>query len=94
MTTTLRGQKIVVEAHLFSFMTFIHDTAVTQYRKFETNIPSKGIVRGQSQFPHSCVCERFIYSQDRSVYSAVGKYVDRFLESINHSQTHECGNWD
>ncbi len=22
----------------------------------------------QSQFPHSCVCERFIYSQDRSTY--------------------------
>jgi hypothetical protein len=27
-------------------------TAKTQYRK--------GIARGQSQFPHSCVCERFI----------------------------------
>jgi hypothetical protein len=26
----------------------------------------------QSQFPHSCVCERFIYSQDRSAYSAAG----------------------
>jgi hypothetical protein len=22
----------------------------------------------QSQFPHSCICERFIYSQDRSTY--------------------------
>ncbi len=27
-----------------------------------------GIARPQSQFPHSCVCERFIYSQDRSAY--------------------------
>ncbi len=26
------------------------------------------IARPQSQFPHSCVCERFIYSQDRSTY--------------------------
>jgi hypothetical protein len=26
----------------------------------------------QSQFPHSCVCERFIYSHDRSTYSAGG----------------------
>jgi hypothetical protein len=27
-----------------------------------------GIVRPQSQFPHACVCERFIYSQDWSTY--------------------------
>ncbi len=37
-------------------------TAKTQYRKFETNIPRKEIERPQSQFPHSYVCERFIYS--------------------------------
>jgi hypothetical protein len=30
-----------------------------------------------SQFPHSCDCERFIYSHDLSTYSAAGKYVDR-----------------
>jgi hypothetical protein len=28
--------------------------------------------RTQSQFPHSCVCERFIYSHHRSAYSAGG----------------------
>ena len=60
-------------------------------RKFETNIPTKGIVRPQSWFPHTCVCERFIYSHDQSAYS--GKYVDRSWEYINCSQTHECGNW-
>jgi hypothetical protein len=27
----------------------------TQYRKFETHIPRKGIAWPQSQFPHSCV---------------------------------------
>ncbi len=26
--------------------------------------------------------------------SAAGKYVDRSWDYINHSQTHECGNWD
>jgi hypothetical protein len=26
-------------------------------RKFETNIPTKGIAWPQYQFPHSCVCE-------------------------------------
>jgi hypothetical protein len=30
------------------------------------------------QFPHSCVCERFIYSYDRSAYSAAGNiWTDR-----------------
>jgi hypothetical protein len=62
-------------------------TAKTQYRKFETNIPRKGIVRPQSKFPHSCVCTRFIYSHDLSDYFAVGKYVDRFWEYISLTGT-------
>ncbi len=65
-------------------------TAKTRYRKFETNIPRKGIDRPHSQFPHSCVCERFIYSLNRSAYSTV----DRSWEYINRSQTQECENWD
>jgi hypothetical protein len=36
---------------------------------------------------HSYICERFIYFQDRSAYSAAGKYVDRFWEYINPLQT-------
>ncbi len=63
-------------------------------KNFETNIPRKGISGPQSQFPHSYVCERFIYSHDRSAYSAAGKYVDRSWGYINRSQTHECGNRD
>ncbi len=47
-----------------------------------------------SQLLHSYICERFIYFQDRSAYSAVGKYVDQSWEYINCSQIHECGNWD
>ncbi len=47
-----------------------------------------------SQFLHSYLCERFIYIQDRSAYSAAGKYVDQSWEYINCSQTHEFGNWD
>ena len=43
-------------------------------------IPFMGTVWPQSQFPHSCVCERFIYFLDRSAYSAAGKYVDRSWE--------------
>ncbi len=37
-------------------------------RNFDLCIPRKGIARPRSQFPQSCVCERFIYSQDRSTY--------------------------
>ncbi len=37
-------------------------------RKFHLCIPFLGIARPQSQFPHSCVCERVICSQDRSTY--------------------------
>ncbi len=69
-------------------------TAKRLYRKFETNVPRKGIARPQSQFPHSCVCERFIYSHNRPAYSAARKYLDRYWKYINRSQTHECGNWD
>jgi hypothetical protein len=37
------------------------------------NILRKGIAAWpQSQFPHLCVCERFISSHDRSAYSAAG----------------------
>jgi len=47
---------------LFSFIlcNFRKCTAKNRCRKFETNIPRKGIARPQSQLPHSCVCERFI----------------------------------
>ncbi len=47
-------------------------TAKTKCQKFETNIPRKGIMGPQFQFPHSCVCERIIYSNDGSAFSAGG----------------------
>jgi hypothetical protein len=42
-------------------------------------------VRPFSQFLHSCICERFIYSQEEA---------DRFWEYINRSHIHECGKWE
>ncbi len=36
-------------------------TAKTQYRKFETHIPRKGITWPQSQFPHSYMCVSDLY---------------------------------
>ncbi len=40
----------------------------TLQRQFRLYIPFLGIARPQTQFPHSCVFERFIYSQDQSTY--------------------------
>ncbi len=71
-------------------------TAKTKCRKFETNILIKGILRSQSQFPHSRVCERIIYAQYCPRWVCLfcwRKYVDRCWEYRNRSQTHECGNW-
>ncbi len=48
-------------------------TAKILYRKFETHIPRNETARPPSQFPHSCFCERFIYSHDRSAYFAAAK---------------------
>ena len=47
----------------------------TLYQKLEKNIPRNETARARpsSQFLHSCICERFIYSQDRSAYLAARK---------------------
>ncbi len=38
---------------------------------------------------HSCICEQFIYSHDRSTYFDAESW-----EYINCSQIHECRNWE
>ncbi len=74
--------------------------APTLQRQFCLYIPFLGIARPQPQFsysPYSCVCERFIYSQDRSTYFLQQKrqtHRGYILYCIIRSQTHECGNWD
>ncbi len=49
-----------------------------------------------SKILHSYIRERFIYFQDRSAYSAAGKYVNRSWQYINlsHTGTHKGGSWD
>jgi hypothetical protein len=47
-------------------------TAKKKCRKFEANILRKGISGPRSQFPHSCVCEQIIYSQNGAAVSAGG----------------------
>jgi hypothetical protein len=53
-------------------------------------IPFLGIARPQSQ--HSCVCERFVYFQDRSTYWLQQNIWDRSWKNINLSQIYECSN--
>ncbi len=53
-----------------------------------------GIGRPQSQFPHACVYERFIYSQDRSTYLAAAKQTNRSQKYINLSQIYERRDWE
>jgi hypothetical protein len=77
--------KLVRKSYLYWFFTK-HCKETIQ--KILNKFPSKGIVRPQYQFPHSCVCERFIYSYNQSAYSAAGKYVTKaaqffFWEYIN-----------
>ncbi len=43
------------------------ETKYTLQRNTHLCIPRKGIAWPQSQFPHSCVCERFMYSRIGSV---------------------------
>jgi hypothetical protein len=56
---------------------------------FMYRIPFLGIARPQSQFPHSCVCEQFGYSQHRSTYLAAAEQTDQSGNTLNLSQIYE-----
>ncbi len=60
-------------------------------------IPFLGIVRPQSQIPHSCDCERFIYSQDRSTYniscSRIGRSIVGIYKSLTDTWMWKLGLW-
>ncbi len=71
-------------------------TAKTKCRKLETNIPRKEISGPQSQFPHSCVCERIIYCIPTMGLPVLLEEICRLILGIqykNRSKTHKCGNW-
>ncbi len=63
-------------------------------RKSHLCVPFPGIARPQSQFPHSCVCERFIYSQDQSTHFSCRRIGRSIVGIINRSKTHKCENRD
>ncbi len=54
--------------------------SVALYRKSDLCIPRKETARPPSQFFNLCICEQFLYSQDRSTYLAAERKVDRYWE--------------
>ncbi len=56
-----------------SFIGCLHSN-LTASRRSDLYIPRNETARPRSQFPHSCLCEQFIYSHDRSTYFAAAKY--------------------
>ncbi len=64
------------------------------YRKSYLCLPGNETVQPCSQFLHSCICERLIYSQDPSAYLAAAQLADRSRKYINRSQIYECRNWE
>ncbi len=70
--------------------------AKTQYLKCETNIPGKGIARPQSQVPHSCACERFIYSNAillKEIWSWVNEAAQFLFWEFLMGFSLQCGLW-
>jgi hypothetical protein len=65
----------------------------TNTENSKQKFPAKELRGLSTNFPHSCVCKRFIYSHDRSAYSAAGN-MRKYAEYINRSHIHECVNWD
>ncbi len=99
--------------------TIYSQTAKTQYRKLETNIPRKGTARLQShsyipvsvsdmyipliglpillQENRNSWIERgniIIYIAHRNMNVEIGTEAAQSGEYINHSQRHECRNWE
>jgi hypothetical protein len=65
-------RKVALEYHLIKGENKIklckrHFHCKDTIQKIRKNIHRKRIARGQSQFPHSCVCERFICWQDATL---------------------------
>ncbi len=56
-----------------SFFGCLHSN-LTASERSDFCIPRNETARPRSQFPHSCICEQFIYSHDRSTYFAAAKY--------------------
>jgi hypothetical protein len=70
----------------------------TNVKNWKQIFPLKGIARPQSQFPnfhiHVSVSDLYIPTIDLPtlLQEICGQILG--IYTVNHSQTHECGNWD
>jgi hypothetical protein len=80
------SSKLLSRISQFSLIRIKRYTAKV-YRKFELNILRNETARPRSQFLHSCVCEIFIYSHERS--ENVVQQNRRTDRGIN-----KCRNWE
>ncbi len=77
-----------------TFLPVTISTSIFTATKFHWCIPRKGITRPQYQFSYSCVCERFIHSQDPSTYFPAAD-IGSLIVGIYKSLTDTCsGNSD
>jgi hypothetical protein len=76
----------------YTFHMYVHYTHSTLHRNVETCIPRNETGWPRSQLIlHSYLCERFIYSRDRTACCRIA-FADRSWQCIKHSQIHECRN--
>jgi hypothetical protein len=52
-----------------------------------------GVARSRHRFWHSCVCGRFVWTRNRSIFLPA-EWGGRSWECMNSSQTWGCGGWD
>ncbi len=82
---------------------FLHMTGLSEYKCFTLQwkcnlcIPFLGIARPQSQFPHSCVCERFIYIihsiGPHTSCSRIGRSIVGIYKSLTDTWMWKLGLW-
>jgi hypothetical protein len=82
---SFRQNSLGNDAKQISWKLFIHIFSTpTLHRKFDTNIPRNEAAWPRFKLPHSWICERFIYSHDRSAYFVLLRL-----------RTHRgCRNWE
>jgi hypothetical protein len=67
---------------------------VALQRRSDLCTSRKGTARSQFQFPHSCICERFVYSDDRSTYfpaSRIGRLIMGIYKSLTDTWMWKLG---
>ncbi len=88
-----KRSKLVFVGEMFGVGVVLCMFLSTLQQSYHLCIPSKGIARPQSQFPHSCAIYKFLGSVHTHIFLQQNRQTDCGNVLIA-PQTHECGNWD